>query len=58
MVKNRKKPATQMMIVLSLGIAIVYYGIDTQKTTEKYKKGKSIFNEETGPVDSGPVIKA
>jgi len=57
-VKIRKKPTTQMTIVLSLGIAIVYYGIDTQKTSEKNKKGRSIFNEETGPVVSGPVIKA
>jgi len=47
-----------MTIVLSFGIAIVYYGIDTQKTSEKNKKGRSIFNEETGPVVSGPVIKA
>jgi hypothetical protein len=47
-----------MTIVLSLGIAIEYYGIDTQKTTEKYKKGRNILNEETGPVHSGPAIKA
>jgi hypothetical protein len=58
-VKIRKKPTTQMTIVLSLGIANSILWNRYTKNQRKIEKGKEYFiNEETGPVVSGPVKKA
>jgi len=41
-------------MVLNFGITIIYYVFDIEKTTDKLKMGRNIFDNKKGPDCSGP----
>jgi hypothetical protein len=53
MVKKINKAKTHMKTVLNFGITIIYYVFDIEKTTDKFKMGRNIFDYKKARIAPG-----